>query len=248
MAINPVPTCGSSDQRNQEYLVNYSPEKYYQSLVTTPAPIIFDVGAHRGESVRFFREIFPGSKIYSFEPDPDNFKYLDDVCQSLTSQASVGEGSCLAFNLGVAETEGTLPFYRQSISHLGGLLPINYKSQDSLGYAAKAPNQLIEIEVTTVDRFCHGQGIKAIDILKIDVQGYEIGVLTGANQILKQTSCCTVEVSLYDFYEGSTSLLQVEQLMQQSGHRLWDISKVSKNPRNFRTDWVELVYRNHVLK
>jgi hypothetical protein len=32
--------------------------------------------------------------------------------------------------------------------------------------------------------------------------------------------------------------------MQAAGHRIWDISKISKNPKNFRTDWVELVYLN----
>ena len=87
----------------------------------------------------------------------------------------------------------------------------------------------------------------SIDILKIDTQGYEVGVLVGGKQMLKKTSCSIIEISLYDFYEKSTSILEVEQIMQEAGHSIWDISKVSKNPKNFRTDWVELVYRNRFL-
>ncbi|OPH11095.1 FkbM family methyltransferase [Cylindrospermopsis raciborskii] len=247
MTQNPVPSCGQSDQRNQEYIESFSPEKYYRSIVATDSPVIFDVGAHRGESVRFFKGIFPGSCIYSFEPDPANFEYLEVVCQSYYSPLGGGR-ECLPINMGIAEKEGTMPFYRQGISHLSSLLPINNASTDSLGYAVKALNQPIQISVTTIDTFCSKFAISHIDIMKIDVQGYEVGVLVGAKKMLMSTSCCTVEVSFYDFYERSTSLLDVEQIMQEAGHRVWDISKISKNPKNFRTDWVELVYRNSYLK
>ena len=69
-----------------------------------------------------------------------------------------------------------------------------------------------------------------------------MSVLSGAREMLKHTTCLTVEVSLYDFYEKKSSLLLVEQEMLASKMTLWDISKVSKNPINFRTNWVELVY------
>ncbi len=90
MTQNPVPGCGQSDQRNQEYIAKFSPEKYYRSLLATDSPIIFDVGAHRGESVRFFKSIFPQSTIYSFEPDPDNFDHLRALCQSYPAFAGGG--------------------------------------------------------------------------------------------------------------------------------------------------------------
>jgi FkbM family methyltransferase len=159
-----------------------------------------------------------------------------------------GDEKCLPINIGIAEKEGVMPFYRQSISQLGGLLPINKASEDSLGYAVKAPNQAVQISVTTIDTFCGKSDISHIDIMKVDVQGYEVGVLVGAKKMLTCTSCVTVEVSFYDFYERSTFLLEIEQLMQEAGHKIWDISKISKNPKNFRTDWVELVYPNSYQK
>jgi hypothetical protein len=145
-------------------------------------------------------------------------------------------------NLAIAERDGEMTFYQQGVTHLGGLLPINPRSKDSLGYAAKAANKPSIIKVRSVDSFCSEHKINSIDILKIDVQGYEVGVLSGAIDMLKKTMVCSVEVSLYDFYQESTALLSVEQIMQSASMRLWDISKISKNPKNFRTDWMELVY------
>jgi hypothetical protein len=125
------------------------------------------------------------------------------------------------------------------------MLPINKRSEDSLGYATRALNQPISVQATTLDQFFIDNGLQHIDLLKIDVQGFEIAVLSGAKQVLQTTSCCTVEVSFYDFYESSSSLLIIEQAMQDAGMILWDISKVSKNPKNLRTDWAELVYVRH---
>lgn len=236
---NTVPVCGQSDKRNQEYIENYTPEKYFHSLVHHDSPVILDIGAHKGESVRFFKDIFPSSIIHSFEPDPENFKLLEKCCKSYKG---LEKGNCHSTNKAIAEKKGTMRYYRQSISHMGGLLPINKSSEDSLGYAESATNEPIEVNVTTVDLYCSKMNIEEVDIMKIDVQGYEVGVLLGAQQMLSKTSCCTVEVSLYDFYEQSSSLLKVEKIMHAAGMNLWDISKVSKNPKNFRTDWVELVY------
>ena len=58
MTGSPVPKCGSSDARNEEYEKNFSYEKYYALLLKKNNPIIFDVGAHRGESIQFFRSLF----------------------------------------------------------------------------------------------------------------------------------------------------------------------------------------------
>ena len=237
---NVAPKCGSSDKRNAEYLEAFSPQKFFQSLVTQSAPIILDVGAHRGESVRFFKEIFPECKIYSFEPDPDNFEELEKCCVEIN--AAFPGGGAVALKQAVGDQSVPVQFFRQGISHLGGLLPINKRSEDSLGYAEKALNQSISVEAITLDRFFIENRLQRIDLLKVDVQGFETAVLNGAKKVLQKTSCCTVEVSFYDFYENSSSLVLVEQPMRNAGMVLWDISKVSKNPKNLRTDWAELVY------
>lgn len=230
-----VPQCGSSDLRNVEYEKNFTSKKFFDALVSSDSPTIFDVGAHKGESVLFFKHIYPTASIYSFEPEPSNFEALSLVARTHKS---------LAFNLAIGDSDETVDFYRQSLSHLGGLVPINKDSTDSLGYAAKAKNEKIKIRKIRLDTFVKENNVVHIDVLKIDVQGFEVGVLQGSLEALKLTDCVTVEISLYDFYRNERySFLKVEQLMALAGFCLWDFSKVSKNPKNLRTDWVEVVYR-----
>lgn len=233
-----VPTCGESDQRNVEYDSNYSPSKFFDALIDNPRPVIFDIGAHRGESIEFFRSIYPQSTIYAFEPSPGNFKEL--LLKSSTCP------NVFPFNMALGNTDSHATFYEQDLTHLGGLLPINRKSKDSLGYAKKAKNEPVNVPVNKLDTFCAKQGISFIDILKIDTQGYECEVLKGAIQHLSNTRCVTVEISLYDSYKSNnrSPLLNIEQIMYDAGFSLWDISKISKNPKSLRTDWIEAVYRN----
>tara|TARA_Y100001958_G_scaffold159888_1_gene163977 strand:+ start:14800 stop:15504 length:705 start_codon:yes stop_codon:yes gene_type:complete len=229
-----TPTCGSSHLRNEDYHKNYSVKKFFQQIVSKSKPIIFDVGAHKGESINFFKKIYPKSIIHCFEPNPVIYNEL----------SKININDVFKHNIAISDKEGESEFFTQDMSHLGGLLEINKKAKDSLGYAENALNKKIKVKTTTLDNFCLINKINNIDILKIDVQGYEIGVLKGGKKILNSIDCVSVEVSLYDFYKDSdSSILNVELIMKDSGLVLWDISHIAKNPKNFRTDWVELVYR-----
>lgn len=227
------PRCGTSDQRNAEYEREFSPRRFFDHLIDAGKPTILDVGAHRGESIRFFKSIYPESHLYSFEPDPENFMELKKVAEEFGThviQAALGEN------------EGTCPYYRQGISHMGGLLPIDTASTDSLGYAQRAENEQISVRKTTLDSACADLGITHVDILKIDVQGYESKVIEGATGILKNTDCIAIEILLYDLYGKTNTFVEVVRLMDEMGFSLWDVTKLSKNPKNLRTDWIEAVY------
>jgi FkbM family methyltransferase len=86
-------------------------------LIENPSPVIFDVGAHRGESINFFRSIYPQSKIFTFEPSPDNFK---ELLLKISSYENV-----FPFNLAFGNSDSYETFYKQDITHLGSLLPID---------------------------------------------------------------------------------------------------------------------------
>ena len=78
-----------------------------------------------------------------------------------------------------------MDYYNQDVSHIGSLLKVNVKSKDSIGYAEKAKNQKEKVAVVSIDEFLIEHKIEKIDILKIDVQGYEEKVLKGSKKFLQ---------------------------------------------------------------
>ena len=232
-----VPKCGSSDKRNTEYEANYSAEKFFHSIIDNTKPIIFDVGAHKGESIKFFKNIFRSAEVFSFEPCPENFRELELIANDFGTKA---------FNVALGEVSGDATFYQQSLSHLGSLLPINSNSKDSLGYAEKAINDELTVNCLTLNDVVNDFEIHSIDILKVDVQGFEVGVLNGGFDALLRTKLVMIEISLYDFYgESKSTWFDVNRILGNLGFELFDIAKVSKNPKNLRTDWAELIFLNN---
>lgn len=223
--------CGESDKRNKEFEITFDEKLYFKSLISTVDPVIFDIGSHQGESIDFFQGMFPSATIHAFEPNPEN-----------SSKIRIREGVTIN-TIALSNFVGRSKFYIQSLSHMGSLLKINNKSLDSLNYAATASNQESEVDVDTGDNYVVRHDIKNINLLKIDVQGSEVEVLSGFRKSLNMIDSICVEISLYDFYSQNSSFYDIESVIREH-FLLWDILKLSKNPKNLRTDWIEAVYIN----
>jgi FkbM family methyltransferase len=238
---------GQSNIRNEEYKKLFSRERLIQYLITNEMPVIFDIGAHHGESVEYLKELFPKSKIQSFEPDPESFNIL-------SSKAIDGVSY---HNQALSDSEGTATFFRNKISHTNSLFKVNLNSTDSIGITnaivnddeqyLSGFNSEFQVITTTLDTFIMAHSIEIIDLLKIDVQGAECSVLSGGEKLLKKTKVIVLEISFFDYYEHQTSFLDVELLLSPLGFKLYSISEISNNPMNGRTDWAELVYVNKEL-
>jgi FkbM family methyltransferase len=239
---------GQAKLRNKEFQEKFSREKLLKHLVTAPEPIIFDVGAHHGESVTYLKPIFPKASIYSFEPDPNSFDVL----------ASAAIEGVTYYNLAFSDADGTATFYRNKISHTNSLYKVNLNSTDSISITkAKAENDVqffdnfneeTIVPTSRLDSFMQKSSVNMIDLLKIDVQGAECSVLEGGKEkTLKNTRVIVLEISFYDYYEHRTSFMDVEKILLPLGFRLFSISEISNNPMNGRTDWAEVVYMNEII-
>ena len=64
------------DYFQQKKIIELIKKKFARPIV------IFDVGAHHGETIRLFHKKLKMKKIYSFEPSPKNFEILDkNICK-----------------------------------------------------------------------------------------------------------------------------------------------------------------------
>ncbi|HEY9644557.1 MAG TPA: FkbM family methyltransferase [Coleofasciculaceae cyanobacterium] len=82
----------------------------------------------------------------------------------------------------------------------------------------------IALETTTLDNFCQQEGIATIDFLQIDVQGADLNVLKGANQMLQTVLAVQVEVEFSHLYQGQPLFADVDTFMRSQDFTLFDLT------------------------
>ncbi len=142
-----------------------------------PGATAFDVGANVGEWTTRAAGHF--SRVVSFEVVPAIHRRLAQACQGL--------GNVTLENLGLGETSGELTFHYAPergdlASAVGGL------------HGGSFDEQSIRCPVVTGDEYCAARGVQKIDLLKVDVEGFEPQVLRGFKGMLHAGAVRVVQV------------------------------------------------------
>lgn len=207
-----------------------------KSYVILDTPIVMDVGAHYGESVTEYRNIFPGCKIYSFEPDPDSFKILTE------NTSRFRDIYCIQQALSSEPGDGSL--FKNDASATNSLLPLSESAQSLWGDAVRTKNLTENVSIETLDGFCDRNNIERISILKIDVQGAEMHVLKGAKTMFAESRIDVVicEILTSPTYCGQSMLWEYLQFAHLHGLVLVDVlNPVRKHNKLLQVDVVFVI-------
>lgn len=179
---------------------------------TNPS-VIFDVGAHHGETVHEYKALFPAATIYSFEPFPESFAAL--------RQAAAQYDGVHAVNLALADQAGEAEFSANVNSATNSLLPVAAEAARVWGNLVQSKTT-IRVPTGTLDEFCEARGIESIDLLKLDVQGGEPLVLRGAERMLRRQAVRIVyaEIITVPCYAQQVQLDEFLRMMREYGFAL----------------------------
>ena len=138
---------------------------------TKDLKVIFDVGGNIGQTVGLFKQAYPKSVIYSFEPVAETFKELERNTLTFTNV------HCKNIALGSERAEIEIILNDNPTSGTNTLNP------DRMNKRPDAKREVIQVE--TLDSFAESENLKHINMLKIDTEGWELNVLKGANNFIK---------------------------------------------------------------
>ena len=85
-----------------------------------------------------------------------------------------------------------------------------------------------------------------VGILKLDVQGFELEVLIGGSNTLKNTSIIVLEMNNHDGYLGSPKYYEIDEYLRNNGFVLYDIFPSQKNFGQL-TEWDTIYINKSVL-
>lgn len=191
-------------------------QKAFIDICCTHTPLVFDVGANRGQSIDRYRGIFPGCQVKCFEPIPELLKGLESKTADLPDVA--------VYPYALAESIRTQPFYVTRLPEMSSLLkPEQWLAEISPDH--KYDFSTITVQCETLDNISQTLGITQIDILKIDVQGAELQTLKGGSLLLsnEKIGLIYMEVNLADTYEQQFKLSDLLVFLDLFGYQLWDI-------------------------
>jgi len=135
-----------------------------------PDAVVMDVGANIGLTASVFARHTEGA-VYAVEPSPLIFPHLE------ATVAANGAAQVRPLNVALGSAPGRMRFYADRTAAAASHLVTD---------ATLARRSDIEVPVTTLDALVTLHGIDRLDLVKLDVEGFELDVLDGARQTLER--------------------------------------------------------------
>lgn len=168
------------------------------------------VGAYLGATATALDEAFPDLEFHLLEPIPAVF-------ESLTANVR-GRPNMHSINVAAGAEESRCDMFVDRYAPASSLLPyepIALKEFPFLGQHTR-----VSVQVRRLDDVLADCGAGPVEMLLMDVQGYEDEVLRGAPQTLRSCRVVMSELSLQPLYAGSSTFDSVYQALEREGFRL----------------------------
>jgi len=154
-------------------------ERRFLQTILKPGMTVVDVGANIGIYTRFFAQVLGSTGcVHAFEPDQLNFSRLTDAVHGL--------GNVVVNRAAVGERSGTTTLF------LSDQFNVDHRTFDSGGGR-------VGISVKQVALDDYFPTASRIDVIKVDVQGFELQVLQGARRLMTDNARLTILTEFWPY-------------------------------------------------
>lgn len=195
---------------------------------------VLDVGANTGQFARHLRSIGYRERIICFDP-------LSQAHAALTELARRDSALTVAPRQALGETPGEVEINISANLESSSLLRVSdahLQAEPRVRTVAVEKVPLRRLDDAALAYLTPGNRV----FLKIDVQGYELPVLRGAEGILSQVCGLQLELSLHPLYQGEPLFREVIDTVESLGFTLHDLNPCFSDDATGRTYQVDGVF------
>lgn len=192
-----------------EILINGTYEPETIQFITKRLPqkgILFDIGANIGAIALPLAKVNKEIEVYAFEPSAFTFQFLENNIRKNQCQ------NVHIFQLAVNNKHNaTCQFFASDTLHgKSSFAPVFAKDSQ-------------EVRTISLDKFCEEKAIEKIDFMKVDVEGFEVSVFQGAQNMLDAKKIKQIYFEFVDWAEKNAGFEvgAAQHVILNSGYRLF---------------------------
>jgi FkbM family methyltransferase len=190
--------------------------RLFKSLGFSPE-CIYDIGASNGSWSRVISTVFPDARYHLFEPLAEvvpSYKELLDINLNSKMNATLHP-------IALGEKCGIASLFMNS-SYFGSSFLLEKETE-------RFPSS-IDVEMLTLDAAVQKFSLPQPQLLKLDTQGYELNILKGAEETLKQVDIILLEAWVIRGYGQNTPLLfELAEWLARRNFFLLDVTGEYRN-------------------
>jgi FkbM family methyltransferase len=193
---------------------------------------IFELGSRDLIDAIKLLEYFNASKVYAFECNPE---CLVECNKNICNLDKTQKEKLTLVNKAVSLTNGQVKFYPfdlQKYNNMGAssMLKIDFSQRnlDDPDYNIANPQKEIIVYGTRLDTFIDKNNIKNIDLLCIDLQGYELNAIKSLGNHLHNVKYIITECSIVCTYIDGASFIELNDYLSK-----YNFKYVCSNKFNF---------------
>lgn len=180
-----------------------------------------DVGARWGVA-EAWRALAPDLRVFGFDPDPDECRRLNDAART------AGDEITTYVPVALGPRRQTVDLYVTRQPACSSIYPPMVELIEQIPVLADIEvDKTIAVDLEPLDGWCQANGVGHVDVLKIDTQGSELGVLQGAVRALSTCVLVECEVEFNPIYAGQPLFTQVDEFLRAQGFVLWRLDNLT---------------------